>query len=103
MLLDLYLFVSSPCQLPASSNTFRNSIDFQFAIPYGIAVGYGLDGRGFDSLQELRIFFFTTASRRALGPIQPPIQWVPGSLSLGLKWSSREADHSPPSNDEVKE
>jgi len=40
---------------------------------------------GFDSLQGLRIFFFATASRPALGPIQPPIRWVPGSLSLGNK------------------
>jgi hypothetical protein len=45
----------------------------------------------------------TTASRIALGPTQPPIQWVPGVLSLGVKWSGREADHSPSSSAEVKE
>jgi len=39
----------------------------------------------------------------ALGPIQPPIQWVPGVLSLGLKRPGSEADHSPPSNVKVKE
>jgi len=32
-----------------------------------------------------------------------PIQWVPGALSLGLKWLEREVDHSPPSNSKVKE
>jgi hypothetical protein len=46
---------------------------------------------------------YTTASRRALGPTQPPIQWVPGTLSLGVKRQGREADHSPPSSAEVKE
>jgi hypothetical protein len=39
----------------------------------------------------------------ALGPTQPPIQWVPGSLSLGVEQLGREADHSPPSNAEVKD
>jgi hypothetical protein len=48
-------------------------------------------------------FFFTTASRTALGPTQPSIQWVPGALSLGIKRPGREADHSPPSSAEVNE
>jgi hypothetical protein len=42
-------------------------------------------------------------SRMALGPTQPPIQWVQGSLSLGVKRPGREADHSPPSSAKVKE
>jgi hypothetical protein len=29
--------------------------------------------------------------------------WVPGALTLGVKWLGREADHSPPSSAEVKE
>jgi hypothetical protein len=49
------------------------------------------------------IFLFTTASRTALGPTQPPIQWVPGALSLEVKRQGREADHLPPSSAEVKE
>jgi hypothetical protein len=48
-------------------------------------------------------FLFTTAFRTALGPTQPPIQWIPGALSLGVKRQGREADHSPSSNAEVKE
>jgi hypothetical protein len=48
------------------------------------------------------IFLFTTASRTALGPTQPPIQCVTGALSLGVKRPGRESDHSPPSSDEVK-
>jgi hypothetical protein len=48
------------------------------------------------------IFLFTTASRTALGPTQPPIQWVLGALSLEVKRPGREADHSPPSSAEAK-
>jgi hypothetical protein len=55
-----------------------------------------------DSRRGLEIFLFTTASRTALGPTQPPIQWVPEALSLGVKRSGREADYSPPSSVEVK-
>jgi hypothetical protein len=42
----------------------------------------------------MEIFVFTTASRPALGPTQPPIQWVPGALSLGVKrpWCEEVAD-----------
>jgi hypothetical protein len=39
----------------------------------------------------------------ALGPTQPPIQWVPGALSLGVKQLGHEAEHSPPSSAEIKE
>jgi hypothetical protein len=58
---------------------------------------------GFDSRRGLGIFLFTTASRTALGPTQPLIQWAPGTLSLGVKQPEREADLSPPSSAEVKE
>jgi hypothetical protein len=37
------------------------------------------------------------------GPSQPRIQWVSGTLSLGVKRPGREADHSPPSSAEVKD
>jgi hypothetical protein len=58
---------------------------------------------GLDSRRGLGIFLFTTASRTALGPTQPPIQCVSGALSQGVKWPENEADHSPPSSAEVKE
>jgi hypothetical protein len=48
-------------------------------------------------------FLFTTAPRTALGPIQPPIQWVLEALYLALKRPGSETDHSPPSSAEVKE
>jgi hypothetical protein len=50
--------------------------------------------QGFDSRQGQEIFLFSTASRPALGPTQPPTQWVAGALSLGVKRPGREADHS---------
>jgi hypothetical protein len=72
----------------------------------GIALGYRLDDRGSRVLFPAgagNFFLFTTASRTALGPTQPPIQWVPEAFSLGVKRLWREADHSPPSSAEVKE
>jgi hypothetical protein len=50
----------------------------------------------------LGIFLFSTAARPALGPTQPPIQWVPEALSLGVKMPRREADYSRPYSDVVK-
>jgi hypothetical protein len=66
-------------------------------------MGWTIDVLWFDSRRGLGIFLFTTASTTALELTQPPIQWVPGALSLGVKRPGREADHSPPSSAEVKE
>jgi len=67
-----------------------------------IALGYGLNDWGFKSRQWLGIFLLTTTSRLALGPTQPPIPWVPGALSFGVKRPGREANHLPPSSAEIK-
>jgi hypothetical protein len=70
----------------------------------GITLGNGLDDRG----SRVRFpagagnFSLTTASRTALGPTHPPIQRIPGALSLRVKQPGREPDHSPPSSAEVK-
>jgi hypothetical protein len=69
----------------------------------GTALGHGVDDWGFESRQGLEMFIFTTASRPVLGSTQPPIQWVPGAISRGVKRPGRKADHSPPSSAEVKE
>jgi hypothetical protein len=37
-----------------------------------------------------------------MGSTQPPIQWIPGALSLELKRLGRKADHAPPSSARVK-
>jgi hypothetical protein len=34
---------------------------------------------------RVKNFLFSTSSRPALGPTQPPIQWVPWALSPGVK------------------
>jgi hypothetical protein len=63
----------------------------------GIATGYRLDDRGVRVRVLVRSRIFFTASRPALGSIQPPIQWV-----LGVKQPEREADRSLPARAEVK-
>jgi hypothetical protein len=51
---------------------------------------------------RVKNFLISKSSTPTLGPIQPPIQWVPGALSLRVKRLEREADHSPPTYAEVK-
>jgi hypothetical protein len=67
----------------------------------GTAKGHGLDRPG-SIPGKGKTFFSSTASRPALGPIQPSIQIVPGALSPEVKRPGREADNSPPSSAEVK-
>jgi hypothetical protein len=68
-----------------------------------MATGWTIGVLGFDSRRGLGICLFTTVSRTTLGPTQPPIQWIPGAVSLGIKRQGREADHSPPSSAEANE
>jgi hypothetical protein len=70
---------------------------------YKYKVGWTIGVLGFDSRRGLGIFLFSTASRSALGLTQPPIQWVPRALPLGVKRPGRKYDHSPPYSAEVKE
>jgi hypothetical protein len=48
------------------------------------------------------MLLFFTASRPVLGPTQPPIQWVLGVLSPGVRWLGHGADHSPLPSAEFK-
>jgi hypothetical protein len=66
------------------------------------ATGWTTGIVGFDSRRGLGIFLFTITSRKALGPTQPPILWVPAALSVMIKRPGREAEHSPSSSAEVR-
>ena len=64
----------------------------------GIATGYGMEDPGIESWWGRN---FLHLSRKALGPTQPPVQWVLG-LPGCKKRPGREADPSPPSSAVVK-
>jgi hypothetical protein len=47
--------------------------------------GYELEDRMIDVRSQEEAKGFSSVSRPALGPTQPPIQWVTGVLSSGVK------------------
>ena len=61
----------------------------------GIATGYGLDGPGIESRWRRN---FPHLSRPAVGPTQPPVQWVPGFFPGAKERPGRDADPSPRSS-----
>jgi hypothetical protein len=63
-----------------------------------MATGYELDDEG-EIPDKGKVFLFSTASRPALGAIQPLNQWAMGPISPGVK---HEAHQSPLSSAEVK-
>jgi hypothetical protein len=97
------------CRYNASLQGKLNTASFKKNITYvwsrdsvvGIATGYVLDC-GVGVRVPLGWRLLSKSSRRALQSTQPPIQWVPGSLSAVVKRPGREADHSPPASSEVK-
>jgi hypothetical protein len=68
----------------------------------GIATGCGQDNRGAGVRVPVGSRIICASARPALGSTQPPIQWVQGVLSPGVKWQGCEADCSPPASSKVK-
>jgi hypothetical protein len=58
-----------------------------------VPMGYGLDDQG-SILGRGKISFVSVASRLALEPTQPPVQWLAAAVSPRVKRQGREADHS---------
>jgi hypothetical protein len=53
-------------------------------------------------LYRNKIFLVFKVSWLALGPTQQPVEWVPGTISLGVKWLEQRNGQTSPSNAEVK-
>jgi hypothetical protein len=98
--IDIFFF--SPYQYFLIHITYMDSRDSVV----DIATGYGAGRpRGQSSSPgTVKNCLFSTSSWSALGPTQPPIQWVwgGGALSPGVKLQGHEADHSAPASAEVK-
>jgi hypothetical protein len=56
----------------------------------------------FISWRGQEIFLFSIPPTLALEPTHPPVQYVLGAVSLGVKQQGCEADHSPPSSSKNK-
>jgi hypothetical protein len=63
----------------------------------GLVMGYGLDGLC-SIPSSARFFSSPQCPGRLWGLTQPPVQWVLGALSPGVKHQECEANHSPPAN-----
>jgi hypothetical protein len=51
---------------------------------------------------RVKNFHFSISSKPALGSTKPPIQWLPGAISVGVKQPGPKADHSSPTSAEVE-
>jgi hypothetical protein len=71
-------------------------------IAQSVRLSYGLDNWGLIPSGSREFFFLPPVFRLAVGPTQPPIQWVLGALCLAVKWLGHEADHSPLFSAQVK-
>jgi hypothetical protein len=94
--LQLIWFQSFSCFL----NIFSQYIEIGIAQRYNAGLRAGLSG--FRIPARAGNFYFHRLVQNGSGAHPPPIQWVPGAFSLGIKRPGREVDHSPTSSDEDK-
>jgi hypothetical protein len=89
---------------PWVQSTPSHSIALRRMSELSIVTSYGTNdsGIGIAILTVRKTFPFTTASRPAVGPNQPPIQRVPDAVSLEVNWPGPQTNHSTPSNAEFK-
>jgi hypothetical protein len=55
-----------------------------------------------NSQQRLEVFWFSIASRLAVGSTEPLVQWITRSVSMGVKQQKHETDQSSLPISEVK-
>jgi hypothetical protein len=109
--LQYVVFISTRFTYNVRMCVSRNQ--FSILFPFNVVPGYRSRysgwlwarrprSREFESWGAGKNSQFSMSSRPAVGSTQPLIQWVPGTLSPGVKQQKREADHSPPISAEVK-
>jgi hypothetical protein len=71
----------------------------QYTTPKLGEPGRVIEESGFETQQVQEVFLFSTMSRLAVGPVQPPIWWVQGTLTFGggglNGWSMEQYLHIP--------
>jgi hypothetical protein len=80
-------------------------IQIELSVPRNSASSFDVDvhlPHTHKCIVSTEILLLFTSSRADLGPIQNPIEWVPGALPPGVKRPEREANHSPPTSAKIK-
>jgi hypothetical protein len=97
--MEIYFEMLSYVKNPHTSNRPEN-------IPAFFELFICLEGRGcsvgVQFPEGTRNILKSVTTRLTLGPTQPPIYWVLGALSLGVKRSGHKDDHSLPSSARAK-
>jgi hypothetical protein len=97
--------VLEPLSHKAARSYFRHAHNIKAIMNNSVVViasGYRLDDPGVGVGVPVLSRIFSISSRLALVSTQPPIHWVLGAISPGIKRPGREADRSPPTSAKAK-